>query len=123
MTHHDGSNGLERMHHQPIHLIEELLRGGATACRLEEEAEVLHVQLAPVDVIVLLAVLLDGDVCEVDVPSKDDQNYNLLRESRSSESPSTLQPSPEHYAYILSISFAESSYLTVQNRQKPCLKR
>ena len=72
-THHDGSNGLERMHHQPIHLIEELLRGGATACRLEKEAEVLHVHLATVDAIIVLAVLLDGDVGEVDIPNNHDQ--------------------------------------------------
>ena len=58
------------MHHQPVHLIEELLCCGATACRLEKEAKVLHVQFSTVDVIILLAMLLDGDVCEVDIPSK-----------------------------------------------------
>ena len=58
------------MHHQPVHLIEELFRCGATACRLEKEAKVLHVQFATVDIIILLAMLLDGDVGEVDVPSE-----------------------------------------------------
>ena len=58
------------MHHQPVHLIKELFRCGATACRLEKEAKVLHVQFATVDVIILLAMLLDGDVGEVDIPCK-----------------------------------------------------
>ena len=61
------------MHHQPVHLIEELFRCGATACRLEKEAKVLHVQFATVDVIILLAMLLDGDVGEVDIPSENER--------------------------------------------------
>ena len=69
-THHDRGNGFQRMHHQPVHLIEKLFRCGATACRLEKEAKVLHVQFATVNVIILLAMLLDGDVSEVDIPCK-----------------------------------------------------
>ena len=67
-VYHDGGNGLKRMHHKPVHLVEELLCGGATAGRLKKEAEILHVQFAPMNVIVLLAVLLDGDVGEVNIP-------------------------------------------------------
>ena len=64
---HDRGHGLEAVHDEPGHLVEELLRGGLAARRLQEELEVLHGELAAVDVVVLLAVLLDGDVGQVDV--------------------------------------------------------
>ena len=64
---HDRGHGLEAVDDQPGHLVEELRRGGLASRRLQEEPQVLDGQLAAVDVVVLLAVLLDGDVGQMDV--------------------------------------------------------
>lgn len=54
------------MNDEPGDLVEQLVGGCLASRRLQEELEVLHVQLAPVDVVVLLTVLLDGDVGQMD---------------------------------------------------------
>lgn len=67
ITDHDRGHGLEAVNDEPGHLVEQLSGGGLPPGRFQEQLQVLDGQLAAVNVVVLLAVLLDGDVGQVDV--------------------------------------------------------